>query len=193
MLTPAEQRTAFEAALAALGLPPAMLDRFEPWYAAMALSTLPLLRDGFATEKGVEKMLDARAKALASAHIRRWKRAEFQIGLFDSLPPDVQKRYLVEVVDNLPTMNAIELGADRRCLEGRAMPTAWQADQRRRRSRRTIGCCSPTATGPGRTGSGRRLDKPGTVFIAVGAGHLAGPGSVQDQLAARGMATTRVQ
>jgi uncharacterized protein YbaP (TraB family) len=30
-----------------------------------------------------------------------------------------------------------------------------------------------------------RLDKPGTVFLAVGAGHLAGKGSVQDALKVR--------
>ncbi len=38
-----------------------------------------------------------------------------------------------------------------------------------------------------------RLDQPGTVFVAVGAGHLAGAGSVQEQLAARGIAATRLQ
>ncbi|MFD1959524.1 TraB/GumN family protein [Novosphingobium panipatense] len=38
-----------------------------------------------------------------------------------------------------------------------------------------------------------RLAKPGSVFVAVGAGHLAGPGSVQDQLAAAGIVSTRVQ
>ena len=38
-----------------------------------------------------------------------------------------------------------------------------------------------------------RLDKPGKVFIAVGAGHLAGPRSVQDDLAQRGVTTRRVQ
>ena len=38
-----------------------------------------------------------------------------------------------------------------------------------------------------------RLAKPGTVFVAVGAGHLAGPGSVQDQLARLGIRATRVQ
>ena len=39
----------------------------------------------------------------------------------------------------------------------------------------------------------KRLDRPGTVFLAVGAGHLAGAGSVQDQLASKGIATNRVQ
>jgi uncharacterized protein YbaP (TraB family) len=37
-----------------------------------------------------------------------------------------------------------------------------------------------------------RLDQPGTVFVAVGTGHLAGRHSVQQWLAGRGIATTRV-
>ena len=37
-----------------------------------------------------------------------------------------------------------------------------------------------------------RLDRPGTVFVAVGSGHLAGKDSVQQWLAARGIASTRV-
>jgi uncharacterized protein YbaP (TraB family) len=37
-----------------------------------------------------------------------------------------------------------------------------------------------------------RLDRPGTVFVAVGSGHLAGKHSVQQWLAARGIAATRV-
>jgi uncharacterized protein YbaP (TraB family) len=37
-----------------------------------------------------------------------------------------------------------------------------------------------------------RLQQPGTVFIAVGSGHLAGKDSVQQWLAARGISATRV-
>ena len=36
------------------------------------------------------------------------------------------------------------------------------------------------------------MARPGTVFIAVGAGHLAGPDSVQAALAAHGLRATRV-
>ena len=38
-----------------------------------------------------------------------------------------------------------------------------------------------------------RLDQPGTVFIAVGAGHLAGAKSVQDLLTQKGIKVTRVK
>ncbi len=38
-----------------------------------------------------------------------------------------------------------------------------------------------------------RLDAPGTVFIAVGAGHLAGEQSVQDDLCEAGLAVKRIQ
>ena len=37
-----------------------------------------------------------------------------------------------------------------------------------------------------------RMTQPGTVFIAVGTGHLVGPDSVQQQLAGRGIASARV-
>ncbi|MBS1239813.1 MAG: hypothetical protein H6R45_519 [Proteobacteria bacterium] len=37
-----------------------------------------------------------------------------------------------------------------------------------------------------------RLAAPGTVFVAVGAGHLAGKGSLQDQLRKLGLKSKRV-
>ena len=37
-----------------------------------------------------------------------------------------------------------------------------------------------------------RMDKPGVTFMAVGAGHLAGPTSVQTLLPAYGLTATRV-
>jgi uncharacterized protein YbaP (TraB family) len=37
-----------------------------------------------------------------------------------------------------------------------------------------------------------RMAQPGTVFVAVGTGHLVGPDSVQTQLAARGIQSARI-
>jgi hypothetical protein len=39
----------------------------------------------------------------------------------------------------------------------------------------------------------QRLDQPGTIMVAVGAGHLAGADSVQTMLKARGIEAKRVQ
>ncbi|MFL6733388.1 MAG: TraB/GumN family protein [Sphingomicrobium sp.] len=38
----------------------------------------------------------------------------------------------------------------------------------------------------------RRMDQPGTVFVAVGAGHFAGPDSVLSKLTMRGLVATRL-
>ena len=38
----------------------------------------------------------------------------------------------------------------------------------------------------------RRLDRPGTVLFAIGAGHLAGRVSVQSMLESRGLRVTRI-
>ena len=38
-----------------------------------------------------------------------------------------------------------------------------------------------------------RLDSPGTIFMAVGAGHMAGNQKLQDKLAERGITMTRIQ
>ena len=38
-----------------------------------------------------------------------------------------------------------------------------------------------------------RLDQPGTIFMAVGAGHMAGNQKLQDKLAERGIKMMRIQ
>ena len=40
----AEDRAVYEQALGKLGMPPAAFDRFEPWFAGMTLSVLPLIK-----------------------------------------------------------------------------------------------------------------------------------------------------
>ncbi len=190
MLTP-KQRTAFEATMAANGLPLATFDRFKPWYAAMVLSTLPVLRDGYKPENGVETLLDARAKGANRPH-SALETAEYQLGLFDSLPEVTQLRYLNEVVTDLP----------KACDEMRQMIEAWKHGDAETLARlMNEEDDAPELMELLLHGRNRiwaewiraRLERPGTVFLAVGAGHLAGTGSVQQVLAAKGIATTRLQ
>lgn len=186
-----QDRTSYEAVLGQQGLPPDAFDRFEPWYAAVGLSTLPLLRDGFASANGVEQALDARAKTLGLPH-SALETAEYQLGLFDSLPPATQRTYLAEVIRNLPTMKAQLLG----------MVEAWKVGDADRLARlinededdpELLRVLLIERNRLWADWIAKRLGRPGTVFMAVGAGHLAGSGSVQDQLAARGITAARVQ
>lgn len=190
-LLSSEEKAGYEAALTRLGLPAQAFDGFDPWYAAIGLSILPLTRDGFASENGVEAALDARAKARGLTH-GALETAEYQLDLFDSLPLDAQKVYLAEVVKDLPTIRD----------DLAKMVEAWKRGDSDELARLMNAEESDPAlleallTRRNRAWAdwiGERLKKPGTVFMAVGAGHLAGPGSVQDQLKARGITTRRVQ
>ena len=190
LLTPAQRRK-YDLALTTYGIPVTTLDRFKPWYAAVFLSALPILRDGYAAQNGVEELLDSRAKAARRPHTAL-ETAEFQLGLFDSLPPETQLRYLNEVVTDLPKAKD-DLGA---------MVEAWKkgdADELARlmnEDQDEPALMERLVTNRNKTWADwikARLNKPGVVFVAVGAGHLAGPGSVQDQLKTRGITTSRVQ
>ena len=185
------QRRKFDAALTTYGIPVTALDRFKPWYAAVFLSALPVLRDGYAAQNGVEELLDARAKAAHRPH-SALETAEYQLGLFDSLPPATQLRYLNEVVTDLPTARN-ELGEmveawKRGDADGLARLMNEDQDEPELMERLVTNRNKAWADW-----IKARLDKPGVVFVAVGAGHLAGAGSVQDQLRIRGITTSRVQ
>lgn len=189
-MMPAADRTAYEAAMTGLGLPVAAFDRLEPWYAALMLSTLPLMRDGYSPETGVESVLE---KQFDAARPRdALETVEYQLGLFDGLPMDTQLAYLGQVVTSVPDMKSKLDEMVARWLVGDADSLARLMNEEEtdpmllerlliQRNRTWAGWIN------------QRLNKPGTVFIAVGAGHLAGADSVQEILAQRGIRTDRVQ
>lgn len=188
--TPRE-KARFEATLKRFGLPAAAFDRFKPWYAAVVLATLPLQQKGFDLESGVETQLAARGKELG--HPRSGlETLDYQLGLFDHFSPRVQKGYLFGVIDALPDLDK-DIGE---------MIGAWQAgDAAKLAELMNAEEDDPAMITALLTNRNlawarwikARLDRPGVVFVAVGAGHLGGKGSVQDQLAKAGVATSRVQ
>jgi uncharacterized protein YbaP (TraB family) len=188
-MLPPEQRAQYEAAMASLNLPLAALDANDPWYAAVALSTLPLMKEGFGTMNGAEALLIA--KAQGKPHIGL-ETAESQLGLFDSLPRDTQIKYLGEVLKDLPNVGT----------EVRAMVEAWKAGKADELARLMNEDESDPAlmkvllvdrNKAWAKWIEDRLKQPGTVFVAVGAGHLAGQDSVQAQLSADGIKAKRVR
>ncbi|MCX7863625.1 MAG: TraB/GumN family protein [Novosphingobium sp.] len=190
LLSP-QQREAYEAALAGMGIPLAAFDRFEPWYVSVSLSTLPLMREGFAGEHGVEKFLEARARQRGMAQ-ESLETPQAQISIFDSLPLDVQKAYLATIIAELPRIGE----------SLKAMVEAWKTGDADGLARLMnadesdpvlIDRLLISRNREWARWVDRRLAQPGTVFLAVGAGHLAGAGSLQEQLATLGIVTHRLQ
>lgn len=186
-----KQRALFERTLASYELPLNAFDRFKPWYAAVVLATLPLQRKGYSLAHGVETDLAARNAALGRPRIGL-ETLDYQLGLFDSFPATVQRRYLFEVIAALPEL-------DKEVTE---MVAAWRdGDAAKLANLMNAEEDDPAMIEALLTNRNRdwakwiaaRLARPGTVFLAVGAGHLGGKGSVQDQLDRLGVKSERVQ
>jgi uncharacterized protein YbaP (TraB family) len=178
--------------MAANGLPWQTFEMFNPWMGGMALSVAPLEKLGYRSDIGAEKILRAAAQA-AGKKVDALETVEQQVGFFASLPMAQQVQFLNATVDGLPDMES-EFGK---------LLHYWQAGQpdRLAKSMNESLEATPELAQVLLIGRNRnwaqwiraRLGQPGTVFVAVGAGHLAGKGSVQDQLKAIGIATARVR
>ena len=194
LLTP-DQRQRFEAALAANHLPAAGLDAFKPWYAAVALATAPMVKMGYDPANGVDNRLGQRAQALGRPH-EALETAEFQLGLFASLPQPMQQAYLMEVVKQLPQVKTELTGIIHAWKTGKAEELAklMNSDEDDPQMMQILLFDRNRTWAQWIKARLARPEKPHeTVFIAVGAGHLAGPGSVLDQLRKLGIASRRVQ
>lgn len=186
-----DQRQAYDGAMASLGIPPEAFDNNDAWLAALMLTLIPLKEAGYSTESGIDAQVATKARARHMAN-HAFETAELQIDLFDNLPEQTQQAYLAEVIKALPTVRT----------DIDAMVAAWKSGDAERLAQllnedesdphmRKVLITDRNAAWA--KWLKERLDTPGTVFVAVGAGHLAGTGSVQDQLAAAGVRSTRVQ
>ncbi|MEP0191050.1 MAG: TraB/GumN family protein [Erythrobacter sp.] len=186
-----EQRATYEAALTAQNIPVENLDPLKPWLASLSIGQIAFSRAGIKTENGTEEVLERligdEKKRVALETI------EFQFSVFDTMPQDAQLRYLIETateVDSLASsLNAIIDEWAVGDVEGVAtlLNEALEGEPE---------FANALLYDRNKTWSewiDTRLDEPGTVFMAVGAGHLAGEKSVQDYLSARGIQTVRVQ
>lgn len=184
-----DQRARYEAALAKLGLPPAALDRLEPWLAAINLSLLPLLQSGYSTDSGVEKQLELKAPGKPRGELET---VEYQADLFNSLPMSAQLDFLNSVAENVDAVKPMldQMVADWLAGDPDGLAKLLNEDLDDPVLAEKL---LTTRNANWAQWIQHRLDQPGTVFVAVGAGHLAGAGSVQDALAARGIKAIRIQ
>lgn len=175
-----------------LGFPAQAFDATDPWFAATTLAAQPLARAGYSPAPAPETLL-ARLADRSGTAIEPLETLDQQLGIFAALPQPAQRTMLVRVLDDpnpVPAMDRIvatwgrgDVATLDRLLASdldEAGPSARTAllDRRNAAWARTIGTW---------------MRQPGTRFVAVGAGHLAGRGSVQARLQAMGVAVQRVR
>ncbi|MEL6239258.1 MAG: TraB/GumN family protein [Pseudomonadota bacterium] len=189
-LLDAEQTATYEAALSKLGYPAAAFDRYKPWMAGLTLALLPLIQQGYSPESGVEKVLlgkigDKPQDALETA--------EFQLGLFDRLPQEKQIAFLIEAVEGVDEAKEVLDAMVAEWMEGDADALAELMNEGFTDAELAEALLYSRNANWVEWIDARLESTPGTVFIAVGAGHLAGEKSVQDLLTDRDIEVERVR
>ena len=106
----------FVAKTRALGVEPAMLDRFQPWFAAITLVQLQLMKLGFDAEAGVEKRLTRRA-AGDGKKIQGLETVREQLEIMARLPEKQQREFLLYSVND----------AERMATEVDALLASWRS------------------------------------------------------------------
>ncbi|MGK6354961.1 TraB/GumN family protein [Sphingomonas sp. DT-207] len=189
---PPEAAAKLRAALPGLGLAPEALDRAEPWLAATMLSSLPLRQLGYDQSEGAEKVLSA-AAARAGKPVTGLETAREQLGYFDALPVEAQRALLVDTIEDLPNAGATVDRMVAAWSKGDADGLAALMNEDLDRSPELTERLLAARNRKWAAWIAERMAQPGTVFVAVGAGHLAGSRSVQAELAKRGMKVERVE
>lgn len=175
------------------GVPGGMqaLNMMRPWLAALTLSLAPLKNAGLDPEQGVDRQLKAQMMA-AHKPVIGLETAEQQIRLLADMPRAVE----------LGLLRSTMRDADKGTVQLKQMIAAWKAGDPDTLDR--IGTAEMRAQEPKlyqvmlvkrneawAAKIATLLQQPGTVFVAVGAAHLAGPDSVQVQLKKLGLSAER--
>jgi uncharacterized protein YbaP (TraB family) len=170
----------------------ATLNAMQPWLAALTISVAPIVKAGYDPKSGADKQLEL-AFTAAGKPVGAFETAEEQMKFFADLSPVLQLDLLRNALDDYGKGPA----------QIKALVRDWQTGD--------VAAIAAVVNG------GMREHYPdlynvllvdrnrdwaeqiegllrqgGTVFVAVGAGHLAGPDSVQKQLAKLGVETERV-
>ena len=189
---PPEKQALLETAIAKTGIPRAAFDRMETWAAAFMLLGTQFKDLGLIGEEGVEAVL-RKSFIKAGKPVGQLETNTEQLSMFDTLPESAQRSLLEGAIDSPTEMRSqfqemlaawargdvASIGATfNEDLSG--SPELREALLKRRNLNWTRWIA-------------QRMESPGSVFVAVGAGHLAGSDSVVAMLEKSGYRVRRVQ
>jgi len=200
---PEKSRPAFEAVLKRSGLDPATLSRMPTWQASFMLMGAMMKDLGVQRDAGVEGgLIPAFApdgKDVAGAGDARPKKVEAletaseQLALFANLSEADQREMLASFADGEGDAKSDYDRLVQAWATGDEASIAKAFDEDKDLTPHLREILLRKRNAAWAEWLKARLAKPGTLFVAVGAGHLAGPVSVQSMLEAEGIPVTRVR
>jgi uncharacterized protein YbaP (TraB family) len=188
----AEQQANLARVIAETGIPPQAMENLQPWLASMLMSLTMFQKLGLDPNKGIDKSLDQLARA-ANKPVEGFETGAEQIGFFADLGEAQQRAMLLSTI--------VEWDQGTKMMG--TMVDAWATgDSDTMASIMNHGLKDqPEFEKVLLTDRNQRwadwiasrMAQPGTVFVAVGTGHLSGRHSVQRFLSAKGFRAQRVK
>jgi len=173
-----------------MGFDLALMQQFEPWFAALTIMNLQMMRMGFNPQIGLESHLSGQATRDGKP-IVGLETMEFQLQLFDAMPERVQSDLLLQTLEEAGTMEK----------EMDAMIAAWRTGDSAALAR-IMGknfaeypdVYEALVTRRNRDWAGQVVEmaqRPGTHLVVVGALHLVGKDSLIRMLEQKGRRVNR--
>ncbi|APG61620.1 hypothetical protein LPB140_00805 [Sphingorhabdus lutea] len=185
-MTP-QQRKIYTEAMADIGLPENALDPIRPWAAGVQTQVMLMTKGGFDPNSGADKIITKQAERDGKP-ILGLETMGYQLSIISSGDEEKHIQFLVEGLKDrdkvVPELNKMVDGwasGDQKKLNETLVLPMESAEYKiffeRVFKERNINWAAWLDA---------RMDRPGTVFVAVGAGHLVGDESVQNHLAEYG-------
>ncbi|WP_260484327.1 TraB/GumN family protein [Sphingomicrobium flavum] len=186
----AEYHARFDEMAKKSGVPLPAFDMMESWFAGFILMQVGLQELGLKATEGVEAVVRGEFKD-AGKPIGELETLRQQLGFFDTLSEETQREFLSSTLSDpaegraqFDGMLAAWTRGDVDAIEATFVEAQMSEElQAALLTRRNANWAEWLDA---------RLDQPGTILVAVGAGHLAGDGSVIDMLEDKGFTISRV-
>jgi uncharacterized protein YbaP (TraB family) len=187
----AKQREKLAHVTGTYGIPAESVEPLRPWMAAVVLAVGPILKAGYDPKAGVERILTAQAREEGDK-IHGLETPEEQLRFFAELPEPDQIAFLDGVLDDLDKGLDLLDKLAKAWIDGDTNTIAKDSLEEMKRDAPVAYDRLIVRRNISWTGKIQEILKgSGVQLIAVGAGHLAGPDSVQTQLEKRGIKVER--
>jgi uncharacterized protein YbaP (TraB family) len=173
-------------------MPAPALDQFKPFFASLTLATLEFGKLGLGSGHGSEEVLKKAVKG-SSKKLGAVETVDEQLGMLNALPEAEQIRLLESALAEGDAMGPEIKAMLAAWNRGDAAAIAAMIQKSDTDSPALFKLMFTDRNARWTQWVNQRLAAPGTVFLAVGAGHLAGDRSVVAMLKRQGRRVSRIQ